>query len=186
MARKKSYNKEEVVEKAMHLFWRNGYSNTSIQSLEKEMGINMFSIYSCFGNKEGVFKACVKAYKAKTSYIFSDFKNANNGIEDIKKLFRDYLSIWYKDGNQNGCLITNSVNEFASSKNDFVLNAIENRNNLKQTIIKKLENDNSKDKATILSEANFLTFALHALATTSRISTNEEVEDFINTTFKKI
>lgn len=39
----------------MALFWRNGYETTSIQMLEKEMGINKFSIYSSFGNKEGVF-----------------------------------------------------------------------------------------------------------------------------------
>jgi len=30
----------------MHLFWRNGYESTSMQMLEKEMGIKQFSIYS--------------------------------------------------------------------------------------------------------------------------------------------
>ena len=55
MARKKEYIEDEVIEKAMALFWRNGYETTSIQMLEKEMGINKFSIYSSFGNKEGVF-----------------------------------------------------------------------------------------------------------------------------------
>jgi AcrR family transcriptional regulator len=32
----------------MSLFWRNGYQNTSVRMLEKEMGINQFSIYASF------------------------------------------------------------------------------------------------------------------------------------------
>ena len=46
MARKKQYNEAEVIEKAMRLFWRNGYESTSVRMLEKEMGINQFSIYN--------------------------------------------------------------------------------------------------------------------------------------------
>jgi hypothetical protein len=36
-----------VIEKAMSLFWRNGYQNTSVRMLEG-MGINQFSIYASF------------------------------------------------------------------------------------------------------------------------------------------
>ena len=36
MARKKEYIEEEVLEKAMELFWRNGYESTSVRMLEKE------------------------------------------------------------------------------------------------------------------------------------------------------
>jgi AcrR family transcriptional regulator len=39
----------------MSLFWRNGYESTSVRMLEKEMGINQFSIYASFGSKQGVF-----------------------------------------------------------------------------------------------------------------------------------
>jgi len=46
MARKKQYNEEDVLEKALTLFWSNGYESTSTRMLEKEMGINQFSIYS--------------------------------------------------------------------------------------------------------------------------------------------
>ncbi|MBC7557159.1 MAG: TetR family transcriptional regulator, partial [Chryseobacterium sp.] len=46
MARKKKYIEEVVLEKAMNLFWKNGYEKTSMQMLEEEMGINKFSIYS--------------------------------------------------------------------------------------------------------------------------------------------
>ena len=63
MARKKEYIEEEVIDKAMHLFWKKGYENTSMKMLEKEMGINKFSIYSSFGNKDGVFIECINPTK---------------------------------------------------------------------------------------------------------------------------
>ena len=51
MPREKQYKEEEVIEKAMGLFWKNGYRNTSLRMLSKEMGINQFSINASFGNK---------------------------------------------------------------------------------------------------------------------------------------
>jgi hypothetical protein len=35
MARSKQYS-EQVIEKAMSLFWRNGYQNTSVRMLERK------------------------------------------------------------------------------------------------------------------------------------------------------
>ena len=55
MARQKKYIESEVIEKAMQLFWKNGYETTSVRMLEKEMGINQFSMYASCGNKQGVF-----------------------------------------------------------------------------------------------------------------------------------
>ena len=61
MVENKKYNEQEVVEKAMNLFWKNGYEGTSMQMLEKEMGINKFSIYASFGNKHGLFLESLKS-----------------------------------------------------------------------------------------------------------------------------
>ena len=100
MARKKEYIEEEVVEKAMHLFWKNGYETTSMQMLEKEMGINKFSIYSSFGNKHGLFLESLKQYKSRTFAILDKFKKATNGVEDIKQFFYDSVNNCNKEGNQ--------------------------------------------------------------------------------------
>ncbi|MEE3245254.1 MAG: helix-turn-helix domain-containing protein, partial [Bacteroidota bacterium] len=55
MARLKQYNEEDVLFKAMNLFWKNGFEATSVKMLESELGINKFSIYSSFGSKNGLF-----------------------------------------------------------------------------------------------------------------------------------
>ncbi len=185
MPRKKEYKEDVVIEKALVLFWQNGYHNTSMQMLEKQMGINKFSIYSSFVSKHGVFIECLKIYKKKTKDIYLNFINSNNGIEDIKKLFYDSLNIWYLDGEQRGCLITNTYNEFADSNDELINEQLHERVNTKHIFIEKLKKDKSKSKKIILKEANFLLLALHGLGTVSKVSNKKSVEDFIEITFDK-
>ena len=99
MSRKKQYIEAEVLDKAMRLFWRNGYENTSMQMLEKEMGINKFSIYSSFGSKHGVFLKSLESYNQKTRSMFNKLKQGEGGIEDIKTFFYDSVDVCYVDGN---------------------------------------------------------------------------------------
>tara|TARA_R110002049_G_scaffold80951_6_gene205870 strand:+ start:1050 stop:1613 length:564 start_codon:yes stop_codon:yes gene_type:complete len=187
MARKKQYIEAEVIDKAMYLFWRNGYENTSMQMLEKEMGINKFSIYSSFGSKHGVFLESLKSYKTKTKAMFETFKNASNGVADIKQFFYDSVAIGFQDDNEKGCLLTNTYNEFSTSEDKLINNQmIAFMDNLKNLFIEKLKMDPSKDEETILKQANFLVLAKHGLAAAARVNSQKEIEDYIEMTFKNL
>jgi len=52
MPRNKTNDDDLVLEKAMNVFWVHGYEGTSVRLLEKEMGINQFSMYASFKNKK--------------------------------------------------------------------------------------------------------------------------------------
>jgi len=187
MARKKEYNEDVVVEKAMNLFWRNGYESTSMQMLEKEMGINKFSIYSSFGNKHGLFLESLNSYRRKVNSIFEEFKNSNNGIEDIKDFFYNSVRICNVNGNQKGCLFTNTYNEFSEKEDDQIKEQMNSfMNNLKEMFIDKLKSDSNKDEATILKQANYLLLAKHGLAAASRVNSEKEIEDYIEMIFKNL
>ena len=45
MARHKEFNRDEVLRKAMEVFWSHGYEAASINTLVKHMGINRQSLY---------------------------------------------------------------------------------------------------------------------------------------------
>ncbi|MDO7173944.1 TetR/AcrR family transcriptional regulator [Mariniflexile sp. AS56] len=187
MARKKAYIEEEVIEKAMGLFWRNGYESTSMQMLEKEMGINKFSIYSSFGSKQGVFLESLKNYNKKIHVIFDKFKNANNGVQDIKDFFYDSVHISNLEGNHKGCLVTNTYNEFSESDDPLISNQMAAfMDNVKTLFIEKLSMDGTKDEETIKKQANFLLLAKHGLAAATRVNTQKEIEDYIEMTFMNI
>ena len=187
MARKKQYNEDEVVEKAMRLFWKNGYETTSMQMLEKEMGINKFSIYASFGNKHGLFLESIKCYKEKTKDLFINLRNKNNGIDDIKQFFYDSVAINQQEGNHKGCLVTNTYNEFAEN-DDLVIKEqmTQFMDSLKEVFIEKLSLDASKDEATVLKQANYLVLAKHGLAAATRVNDQQEIEDYLEMIFKNI
>ncbi len=187
MARKKEYQEEEVLEKAMEVFWRHGYHNTSMQMLEKEMGINKFSIYASFGSKNGLFLESFKAYQQRTRDIFEKLVNANNGVEDIKTFFYDFVDMCYRKGNCKGCLVINSCNEFTEQNDVLVNKKIEEFiNNLKGILIEKLKMDKTKSSATIRREANYLLLAKHGLATAIKVYNRKELNDYIELIFKNI
>lgn len=187
MARKKQYNEEEVIEKAMHLFWRNGYENTSVRMLEKEMGINQFSMYASFGSKHGVFLESLKSYKSKSQEIFEKLRSSNDGVEAIKYFFFNSIKVSEFRGNHKGCLVTNTYNEFAESEDELIKEQMTSfMDNLKEIFIEKLKTDTSKNEETVLKQANYLLLAKHGLAAASRVNNQQEIEDYIEMTFNNI
>ena len=56
---------EDALDRAMTVFWRNGYEGASMSDLTAAMGINSPSLYACFGNKEGLFRAVLERYDGR-------------------------------------------------------------------------------------------------------------------------
>ena len=186
MARTKEYKEEEVIEKAMLLFWRNGYQGTSMQMLEREMGINKFSIYASFGSKQGVFLESLQCYKSKVNSVLEKLKKASNGIADIKQFFYDSVSANYTEDEQKGCFVTNTYNEFSESEDELIKEQMRAfMENLKLIFIEKLRSDSTKSDAELLKYADFLLLAKHGLAAASRVNSREEIENYIEMLFTK-
>lgn len=187
MARSKQYNEQEVLEKAVALFWRNGYENTSVRMLEKEMGINQFSIYASFGSKQGLFLASLKCYKLKLSCVFDKLKNATNGISDIKQFFYDSIQYPSELGDFKGCLLTNTYNEFATVDDRLIQIQMEEfMAGIKQLFIEKIQINKSIDTSTVVKQANYLLLAKHGLAAAARLNDKKEIEDYIELIFENL
>ena len=60
--RKRAFDKEEALDKAMRVFWENGYAGTSLAQLTSALGINKPSLYAAFGNKEQLFATAMDRY----------------------------------------------------------------------------------------------------------------------------
>lgn len=57
-----SFDRDQALERAMHVFWRRGYEAASISELTAAMGITAPSLYTAFGDKERLFLAAVERY----------------------------------------------------------------------------------------------------------------------------
>jgi hypothetical protein len=54
----KNFSREEVLDKAMPVFWIHGFSDTSLQDLERATGVNKSGTE--FRDKEDLFVACLR------------------------------------------------------------------------------------------------------------------------------
>ena len=188
MPRKKNYIEEEVIEKAMQVFWKNGYEATSTRMLEKEMGINQFSIYASFKNKQGIFLETIKCYKKKLKIeALNTLINASDGVDGIKKYFYEFLRFTKEDNCYKGCFLTNTMNELGSEI-DEVINSEINQFTyvVRGAFINALKSPNRKNEQTIEKEANYLFISLLGLSTSSKMLSEKQLNDFIEMTFKNL
>ncbi|WP_316931599.1 TetR/AcrR family transcriptional regulator [Flavimarina sp. Hel_I_48] len=187
MARKKEYIEEEVIEKAMNLFWRNGYENTSMHMLEKEMGINKFSIYSSFGNKNGVFIESLKCYRQKLNALIVKLKASGNGITGIQEYFYDFIEFTKETEFGKGCLVTNTANELREETDVNIKDVLSKfTEDIKAIFAECLRQDQNKDKETIEEQADFLLISMFGLSSATRIFTKKQLDNYITNIFKHI
>ena len=55
MGRPKGFSREEVLEKAMPIFWAHGFADTTLRDLEQATGVNKSGLYMEFCDKEDLF-----------------------------------------------------------------------------------------------------------------------------------
>ena len=63
MARHKEYDRHDVLDKAVSLFWKKGYKASSMTDLVHATGLNTASMYKEFGDKDGLFEEALEYYR---------------------------------------------------------------------------------------------------------------------------
>ncbi|WP_028110122.1 TetR/AcrR family transcriptional regulator [Ferrimonas futtsuensis] len=87
MARQCCFDREEVLEKAMGLFWQRGFEATSVANLVEHLGINRFSLYNSFGDKHQLYHLCLKHYQETYAKPrLQPLLTNNAGLKEIETL----------------------------------------------------------------------------------------------------
>lgn len=60
--RPRGFDTDAALDRAVEVFWRQGYEGASLTDLTEAMGINRTSMYAAFGNKEDLFRRAVARY----------------------------------------------------------------------------------------------------------------------------
>ena len=63
MARPRSFDIEDALEKAMHVFWEHGYEGASLPDLLDGMGLTRGSLYKAFTDKKTLFMQVLERYE---------------------------------------------------------------------------------------------------------------------------
>lgn len=120
----KNFNEEQALESAMNIFWKKGYTSTSMEDLLSCMKINRGSFYDTFHNKRSLFIMAFQRYDYQIANWFTFIKSKYNPKEAISLVFDTVLKDAKKSDCYNGCFVVNTALELSPHDNE-IANLVE-------------------------------------------------------------
>lgn len=114
MARTKDFDQDQVLAKAVSLFWEKGYNGTSMQELVDYLGISRSSLYDTYGDKHSLYLKALEYYQNTSgNQICSIATNATNAKDAIRQLLEFLTASLLSDSQHKGCFMVNAEVEVA-------------------------------------------------------------------------
>ena len=112
MARPPKYADDEILDRALEVFWTRGWSATSIRELEAQLDLKAPAIYRRFGSKDGLSRAVLDHYvdRAVRRRIEKYLPDDGDPLDNI----REFLASAVRAPNDEpliGCLLTTTALE---------------------------------------------------------------------------
>ncbi len=141
---KHSEIRQNIIETASYLFYKNGYNLTGINEIISESGIAKATLYNHFKSKEDI---CLAYLQFKNTVFLKDIKafsqSKPKGKSQILALF-DFLQKFFKDKDFNGCWCIKTVSEIPK-ENERIRNEIQTQKKLFIQLISDLITTNIKN-----------------------------------------
>jgi TetR/AcrR family transcriptional repressor of nem operon len=115
MARPRSFDHDDVVDRAMQRVWREGPAATSPADLAEATGLNRSSLYNAFGSKEGVVLAALERYEhEETARLYRELGGPGSPLARLRGALRLVVASAAADDEGRGCLVTTTAVEGGS------------------------------------------------------------------------
>ncbi|MCP4915003.1 MAG: helix-turn-helix transcriptional regulator [Oligoflexia bacterium] len=147
MGRPKNFEREDVIQQAMELFWLKGYAATSLSDLTEATGLNKKSLYNEFGSKEELFNIALNAYNQSKLRQIELLTEEPFGKQNVI----NYLEDVAQTSSKKGCLMTLSIHESELLEKEAKLDVQKSFKGLQGLIFKNLSVDYDKKKAKSLA-----------------------------------
>lgn len=183
MARTKEFDREAVLDKAMRLFWRQGYEAASLRDLLAEMGIGRQSMYDTFGDKHALFLAALDRYCATVGEpLFAPLAEPGPVKSAVRQVFERAIAGSVNEG-RHGCLMANATAELAPRDRDVACRAEANLAGAEEAFRRALERGQAAGEVASHHDARalarYLFNALQGLRLTAKATPDRRVLDEI-------
>jgi TetR/AcrR family transcriptional repressor of nem operon len=129
MARPLEFDRSKALNKALVLFWRQGYQATSLADLLAAMGISRSSFYAAFSDKRSLFIECMDLFSARNHDMLQRARAEMPPLDVLQGFFEGSL-VSGRDAVAErrhwGCLQVNTVLEMAGVDDELAARASHN------------------------------------------------------------
>jgi AcrR family transcriptional regulator len=178
MGRPKNFSREEVLEKAMPIFWKQGFADTSLQDLERATGVNKSGLYAEFRDKEDLYVACLRHYleSQEKRGLLSKEPFGWNNVETFLK--NGPLNM----GERQGCFSVNSMRELAILPDEAYRVLMENRAQLQRLLAMNIEAEKPRMAPSAIAEmvlSFFSGLCIERNLKSGKASSTRKIENFM-------
>jgi AcrR family transcriptional regulator len=116
MARPREFDEDDVLERALEVFWSKGFDGASIEDLTLATGLSRASLYGAFDDKEGLFQATVRRYQAQQTSAVINIADSSSACQWI----RDFIvgAVDRAREGPTGCFIQLSLGQCGDDRDD--------------------------------------------------------------------
>lgn len=169
MARPQQFERDDVLDRALLVFWRSGFEGASMQDLVDATGLNRGSLYNTFGDKAALFATVMNRYRANAPTkplvaAASDPSNDANVRTLIVDFFDALVDRALNDGDHKGCLFTNTAAGFYGCNDVMVEWVRETLQGLEQHLTTLLERGQQRGDITATDQPRTIARSLVASA----------------------
>jgi AcrR family transcriptional regulator len=104
VGRPRTFNQEQALDRAMHIFWAKGYEGASIHDLTTAMGIQPASLYAAFGNKQAMFERALAHYLAGPAAFMSAALREPTAFAVAERILRETAEALTARRARYGCM----------------------------------------------------------------------------------
>ncbi len=110
----KQFDRDEVLERAMQLFWAEGYEATGMTRILEHVGIGRQSLYDTFGDKRSLMLECLDHYfRTRVAPFVATLKAPGSPMGNIRAVFSQWEEMAEKGA--PGCMVGNTCAELGRS-----------------------------------------------------------------------
>lgn len=150
--RPRAFDEREVLDRAVALFWRNGFRGTTTRDLEHTLGLSQSSIYNAFGSKAELLSTVLDHYQeAMEAELFAPLGDPSLPGDLALREFFETLARWVGNADHRGGLLTNLMVENGGEDPELVKRSRAMRNRIRKvfkTLLVRGRGSNGHSKPT--------------------------------------
>src|SRR5580704_1268038 len=133
--RPRAFDRDDALDRAMHLFWRRGYEATSVSDLTESMGITPPSLYAAFGDKKRLFLEAVDRYQAGPGgFAQAALCDEPTAESAMRRLLTDTVESFCDAKQPRGCMVVLAATNCTADSNDIRDELAERRRLAERTV----------------------------------------------------
>ena len=179
--RPRNFDREQALDAALAVFWRDGYLGASLSALTEAMGINKPSLYAAFGNKADLYIEALDQYCRQQLYRHAEALADEDIKTGLRRFLQSVADMLTEKNFPGGCMVVNSAvacesgllpGDVADAINRIINRDLADR--LKQRLRDETRQRGWPDKKEVESVVDYVIAIMTGMAVMSRVGVSRE------------